>query len=270
MQGRKAEVVEGLRARISALENRPVLANHPAAYRKGEASGLLDTAPGLFHELFTPEARNGGALLGFSLALAKSFLKPERPAVLFVQLGKDTPDLGLPFGGGLSAFGFDPKTLILVRTASIIEFLWAMEEAIACRHVAAVIGEVGRPPKQLDFTASRRFSLRAADAGTSAFILRYGRDREASAATFRWEVLPEQSSEKPFDARAPGGPRWRVRLEKGLLGGSFGQKHWLLGWTEHGLVAFEHGEPAGTGADGTPPSHGAVPAALAHGLPQTA
>ena len=270
MQGSKAKVVEHLRAHITALEKRPLLYADPTAVTNSSAAGVLQTAPGLLHEVFTPERRNGGPLLGFALALARDFLSPERPAVLFVQLTKDSSELGLPFGGGLSAFGFDPHSLVLIRVRTIVEFLWAMEEAICCRAVAAVIGEVAIMPKLLDFTASRRLSLRAQAAGTSAFILRYGREREASASTFRWEVHPQESAETPFDPRAPGAARWRVQMEKGVLQGGLGQKDWFLGWTENGLVAIERGASAHNGAGPQTAPHGPVPATLADRLPQTA
>src|SRR5690606_31798639 len=106
----------------------------------------------------------------------------------------------------------------LIRAATITELLWALEEALACRAVAAVIADLARPHKALDFTASRRLALRSAASGGSLFLTRYGRGREASAARYRWRVVPRPSRPAPWDARAPGGPRWRVTLEKGRLG----------------------------------------------------
>ena len=145
-----------------------------------------------------------------------------------------------------------------------------MEEAIACRAVAAIVADVANTPKILDFTASRRLSLRSASAGTSTFILRYGREREASAAKLRWRVDPQPSPAAPFDPRAPGEPRWRITLEKGRLAG--GQTEFLLDWTHNGFELAEQSEMGGTTrplpAPATAPS-GAQPASLGHRLPKT-
>src|SRR5690606_31502757 len=111
---------------------------------------------------------------------------------------------------------------------------WAAEEALGCRAVAAVVADVAGQPKNLNFTASRRLSLRAAAAGTSIIVLRYGRWREASAAQLRWRIAGAGSGPTPFDARAPGETRWRSTLEKGVVAGTR-QTEWLLGWTEHGF-----------------------------------
>src|SRR5690606_34372292 len=151
--------------------------------------------------------------------------------VIYLQLADEAQQLGLPYGPGLLSFGFDPAALVLVRAATMGELLWAAEEAIACRAVAAVVADIGGHPKLLDFTASRRLSLRAAATGGSIFMLRYGTGREASAAQLRWRLSPAPSALRRWDAKAPGAQRWRVDLEKGTLLKK--QTAWLLGWTEN-------------------------------------
>ena len=44
---------------------------------------------------------------------------------------------------GSTSFGLDPDAVVLIRTDTIVELLWAMEEAIACRAVAAVVADIG-------------------------------------------------------------------------------------------------------------------------------
>jgi protein ImuA len=148
------------------------------------------------------------------------------------------------------------------------ELLWAIEEAIACRAVACVVADIGTHSKLLDFTASRRLSLRAAATGGSIFLLRYGVGREASAAHLRWRLSPAQSGQRRYDAKAPGPPRWQLELERGTLIKQ--QTAWLLGWTEHGLETFELERQSGDGRIRNPAFPGPVPAQLAHRLPQTA
>jgi protein ImuA len=268
---RKAHALAALKARIARLENRPVLAGG-AALVPGKTTALLAAPPGLLHEVFTDERRNAGASLGFALGQTRALLSPTRPALLVLQLRKDAQDMGLPYGSGLKSFGIDPAAVILGRLENITELLWALEEAVCCRAVAAVIADIAGSPKTLDFTASRRLSLRAAGAGTSIFFLRYGRDREASAAQLRWRLTPELSAETMFDARAPSGPRFLVALEKGRLVAAAktagAGEDFLLDWTKNGFVVVdESAKSASSRLAGTAP-HGAVPAALGDRLSQ--
>lgn len=272
MLGNKREKMEALRARIEQIEQRPVLAQGAALLQQRKGQDLLSAPGGLVHEIFADERRNCGAALGFALAQARGLLSAERPAILCMQLMREVQDMGLPYGAGLKAFGVDPANVVLTRTENIVEFLWAVEEAVSCRAVAGVIADIGSQPRALDFTASRRLSLRAESAGTSVFLIRYGKEREASAARLRWRVSPAISPIAAFDARAPGGPRWRVQLEKGRLGPAArraGALDLVLDWTENGFVMVNSGTAEARAAlTGSAPLPRAVPAALGDRLPQ--
>ena len=237
-----------LRDVIADIERKPALA---------EARTLaVDTAPGAFprfsgglvQEVFTDSVRNGGASLGFALGQARSLLTPRRLAVLYLQLDADAQFFGLPYGPGLSSFGFDPDQLYIVRTRDMKDLLWVAEEALACRAVAGIVAEIGGVPEALDFTASRRLSLRAAESGTSLFLLRYGQERQASAAHLRWHLAPQGSGRKAFDERAPGAARWSLTLEKGAALAPV--TRFLLEWTEHGFATIP-AEPGGKSRSGT-------------------
>lgn len=273
MLGTKLEKMQALRARIEQIEKRPLLAGGAALLQQGRDQDLLSTPGGLLHEIFSDEQRNGGAALGFALAQARGLLTAERPALLCMQLVCEAQEMGLPYGAGLKSFGLDPDSVVLTRAENIVELLWAIEEAVSCRAVAAVVADIGSHPKALDFTATRRLSLRAQGAGTSVFLTRYGREREASAAKLRWRVSPSVSKSVTFDARAPGGPRWRVELEKGRLGPAAqraGTVDFLLDWTENGFVVVDSGR-VGEGTSALPdraPTSRAVPPALGDRLSQ--
>ena len=195
-----------LRDTIADIERKPALAE-PRPLLHADAAGFPLPAGGLLQEIFTDERRHAGAVLGFALGQARSLLTTARPAVIYLQLAKEGQEMGLPYGPGMISFGFNPDALVLVRAANMIELLWAAEEAIACRAVAAVIAEIAGHQKLLDFTASRRLGLRSAEAGSSMLLLRYGTGREASAAHLRWRITPVLSAAKRFDALAPGAPR---------------------------------------------------------------
>jgi protein ImuA len=270
---KKQSLIE-LKARIAALENRPVLAESAVLARQDGVAedDILAVPAGLLHEVFTNEQRNAGAALGFAFGHAGRLLNIERPAMLYLQLGHEAQEFGLPYGAGLASFGLDPKTVILGRMQSMAELLWAMEEAVSCRAVAAVVADIGSHHKALDFTASRRLSLKAASAGASILILRYGLEREASAARLRWHVMPATSGIMAFDARAPGEARWLARLEKGY----FAQERegldrgWLLGWKENGFYRIEDRDDGAERAVSGAAPHGAAFAALGYRLSQTA
>jgi len=256
-----------LRETIADIERKPALAEARVRVEQ-QGSGFPILAGGMLQEIFTDERRNAGALLGFALAQARGLLTQQRMAVIYLQLADEAQKLGMPYGPGLLSFGFDPDALVLVRAANMAELLWAAEEAIACRAVAAVVADIGSHSKLLDFTASRRLSLRAAATDGSIFLLRYGQGREASAAHLRWRLSPAQSAPRRYDAKAPGPLRWHAELEKGVLIKK--QTEWLLGWTENGYTAFT---PQRRDADrlvSDAPLSRAVPAQLADGLPQTA
>ena len=249
--------LDALRAQIAALEKRPVLAGGAAqSLRTQDKAGLLAQkrdseedellallrAPaGLLHEVFADEHRQSGTALGFTLGLARSLIAQNRQALIYLQLSAEEQEIGLPYGLGFQNFGLTPDTLVIGRIGTVPEMLWAVEEALACRAVAGVIVDLASHPKALDFTVSRRISLRAAAAGTSAFLIRYGKGREASAARLRWHVKPGVSAGQPFDASAPGNPRFDIEIEKLRLGQitKTEQQHLILDWTENGFVSVD-------------------------------
>lgn len=260
MQGR-VQTLETLRQRVAALETGPLLEAPDSV-----PVGLLATPRGSLHEVFADSLVNSGAALGFALAQARRCIEPERPGLLILQLKADAQEIGLPYGLGLKSFGLDNEAIVLIRTDTIVELLWAMEEAIACRAVGAVVADIATPHKALDFTASRRLALRASSAGAAVFVVRYARDREASAARFRWRVVPELSGAQPFDNRAPGPPRWRVTLEKGSLGkrrkATAEGEVFLVDWTGNEFVLADQNSRDFAGAQDVAALSGAAPAAL--------
>lgn len=179
------------------------------ASRAAEADGppLPDTArPGLV-ELFPDRPLGTGAL-----GLALSALAPgldERP-VLWVLDAAVARQVGRPCLHGLAEWGLGNLLLVCPRDARAA--LWAMEEALSCDAIGAVVGELWGNPRALDFTASRRLALAAERRGVPVVLLRPSADADLSAARARWRVASAPSARHPFDANAPGHPRWRAEL----------------------------------------------------------
>jgi Uncharacterized conserved protein len=265
---RHRQRLAALRDIIAEIERKPALAELRAGAAL-ERDGAFPRLPGgLVQEVYTDTVRNGGASLAFALGQARQLLSGRRQAVFYLQLAADGGFFGLPYAPGLVHFGLDPARLLLVRTADMTEFLWAAEEILACRAVAAIIADTGGDTRPLDFTASRRLSLRACASGTSLFLLRYGQAREASAAHLRWHLLPGRSGSRPHDERAPGRPRWRLVLERETSLKRQGE--WLLEWRQDGFATLSARSTGPQRDDAGTALPGAVPAALAHRLPQTA
>ena len=264
---KQAEIAR-LRAQIATLEQRPALAENAAQGAAETEEGFLAAVPGLVQEVFVDDVRHAGAALGFALGQARALMSGDRPVTVYLQLAAEGQETGLPFGPGLKRFGIHPGALLLVRPADMADLLWSAEEALGCGAVAAVIADVGRPSTKLDFTASRRLSLRSGGSGGSMVFLHYGRWRQASAAQMRWHLVPAASARVPFDRRAPGNPRWRVTLERHFLEKQ--TRQWLLEWTENGFKPISGLAPSRLAPSGRAALPHAQPAGLADRLSQTA
>ena len=264
----RQERLAALRDTIADIERKPALAEmRQRAF--GADDGQFPSFPGgLSQEIFTDAVRNGGASLGFALGQARSLLTPKRLAVIYLQLVSDAQFFGLPYGPGLLSFGFDPNQLIIVRASTMRDLLWGAEESLACRAVAGIVADIGGDPEPLDFTASRRLSMRAAESGASLFLLRYGQERQATAAHLRWRLTPHRSGRRQFDDRAPGEARWTLKLEKG----NAGQRNleWLLEWKENGFKTLPHWIGTAHRPLARPAFPGALSALLGDRIPQTA
>ncbi|QQR39162.1 ImuA family protein [Devosia rhizoryzae] len=254
-----------LRHVIADIERKPALSDPAKRLDSASTQGFPVLPAGLVQEVFCDAQRDTGASLGFALAQAKALMSAKRPAVFYLQLEKDSQSLGLPYGPGLSSFGIDPRHLVIVRTADMAEFLWAAEEIVSCRAVAAIVADVRGEPKLLNFTASRRLTMRASSNKVSLFMLRYGDRRESSASALRWRLTPYRSGKNPYDDRGIGAARWRLQLEKGRIAGN--QVEWLVEWTKNGIAVVA--QPANTNPWRFPtPVPGAQPAILADRLSQ--
>ena len=202
-------------ARIEAGEGVSQAARAPPRVRFTDAAPLaLDSAlgpltGGALYDVVPAQAGDGATASGFALALALRFsaAEPHRRIVWITEdfAGRET---GLPYGPGLQAFGAALERLILVRAPQGPQLLWAMEEALKCRALGAVIGEIWSGARHYDLTASRRLALAARAGGAPGLILHAGapgRGRNVSAAPLRFEV-------SALPARKP------LILRSGLLG----------------------------------------------------
>jgi protein ImuA len=238
----KRELLHALERRIAEIEKRPVTfgdgmramkssdSRGQAPWRLGvepidEALSQSRLDPHGLHDIAAETARLWPSAVGFSLAILSCLPRSAAGALLWCQTRRMAQDFGRLYGHGLAAFGLDPSRLVLVSAARETDVLWAMEEGLRTRGVAAVIGEVDGA----DFTATRRLALAAMEGHVPALLLRSPRKAgEASAALTRWRIGAYPGSADPWDARAPLHPRWRIELVK-CRGGRPGA--WTVEWS---------------------------------------
>ena len=146
-----------------------------------------------------------GAGTGFLMAAL-----PEGP-VLWAQDRLTRREAGVPFLPGLG------RWLLRADLSRPADVLTAMEDALACPAISAVVGEIWGDPAALDFTATRRLAMRAEAAGRPCWLLRRAGSANASAARTRWRVTAFPSDAGQDDPAAPGDPLWRVELFRSRL-----------------------------------------------------
>ncbi len=188
---RTLALIKAQTATRSALA-RPVLSTGmPPVDRKLPNAGLA--AEGL-HEI------TGTASVGFLIRLLGRLSGP----VLWCVSSSEGRRL---YGPGLVRAGLDPARLTIAAGRSAKDILWAAEEGLKSRVLAAVVLE---PDAALSLTASRRLHLAAETGGGFGFVLSQGVGASVavppSAALTRWSVDPQPAE--------PGQPHpvWSLRL----------------------------------------------------------
>ena len=177
------------------------------------------------HEIAAARESEIAAATGFALALAvrggaphagarlapgwpgqaegRALSQPAGKARLWIAEDLSLAENGLPYGPGLDEAGFVPEQLIRVATARGCDVLWAMEEAMRCRAVGVVIGELRA--SRIDQVATRRLSLAAVAGNTLGLILRTAPDKTPSPAATRWIIGTVPQSRLPPPEPAKGG-----------------------------------------------------------------
>jgi protein ImuA len=211
-------MLEQLRQRLQALQKPAGIEDGPgtlpfgiAAIDEALGGGL---ARGALHEIAAASEAHLAAATGFALGLA-SLRGDARAGVAWLAEDMALAESGAPYGPGLDAFGLQPERLLTVAAARPRDLLWATEEALRCRAIAAVIGEWRHGA--IDMVALRRLSLAATESGALALLLRTAPADDASPAATRWVV-----SAAPNNGLAVH----LVRNRRGPTGS------WILEWSD--------------------------------------
>jgi protein ImuA len=114
------------------------------------------------------------------------------------------------FPSALKAFGIDPHHIIFIDPKNQKDLLWAIEEALKCEGLAAVVGEIA----EISFIASRKLQLAVEQSRVTGILLRVNpRQLNYTASAMRWKIshLP---SDLQDNLPGVGYPKWQVDILK--------------------------------------------------------
>jgi protein ImuA len=136
------------------------------------------------------------------------------------------------FPPALNSFGIQPDRVIFIDVQKEREVLWAVEEALKCPALTAVVGEM----KTLGFTSSRRLQLAVEQSKVTGFIIRnHVENLNATACVSRWRITP-LASHSPEELPGVGFPVWKVELMR-IRNGRTGI--WEVKWANNRFIATE-------------------------------
>lgn len=204
MRGTRADIIAGLQEEILRLQGfkpsnsrsvDPGLGSMNDAFPSG-------TFPlGAVHEFLSAQPEDSAATSGFIAALLSPLMGGEG-AALWISASRTI------FPPALKSFGIDPDRVIFIDLEGEKDVLWAMEEALRCAALTAVVGEV----QEISFTASRRLQLAVEQSRVTGFIVRRHTHRlNTTACVSRWKITP-LPGEPMEDLPGVGFPHWRVEL----------------------------------------------------------
>jgi protein ImuA len=199
---------------------------------KGIGLGPLESAfpngvfpTGTIHEMICPMPEQAAATSGLIAGLLSSLMK-QGGACLWISTSRKL------FPPSLIAFDLEPDRMIFIDLQREKDVLWAMEEALKCEGLAAVIAEV----REISFAQSRRLQLAVESSKVTGFLLRNDpRKLNTTTCVARWQVTP-LSSEFEDGLPGVGFPRWQVELLR-VRNGTPGS--WNLEWIDGGFVPVE-------------------------------
>lgn len=221
------KIIEQLQQQILSMEGNRQLAGQQAKLGLGELEMAFHGRVfprGVIHEFISDTAEQAACTSGF-IGVVLARLMQQNGCCMWISA---RPRRAL-FPSALPFFGIAPERILFVDTSTPKETLWALEEALKCEALTAVVGELS----ELSFNDSRRLQLAVEKSHVTGFIHRFRPKTEnAVACVSRFRVSPLPS--EPADGLpGVGFPRWNVRLLK-ARNGKPGE--WQVQWSPAGLA----------------------------------
>jgi len=216
----KKEIIYELQQEILLREGfKPTSAEASGEFGLGTIESAFPNAvfpTGTIHEFINATPEHQAASGGFITGLLKTLMQ-QGGACLWISTSRTI------FPPALKSFGVDPHRFIFIDLNREKDVLWAIEEALKCEGLAAVIGEV----RELTFAQSRRLQLAVEKSKVTGFILRSDEQKITSTTcTARWKITPI-ASVSDDELPGVGFPRWNVELLK-VRNGNPGT--WQMEW----------------------------------------
>ncbi len=225
-EGNKENIIAALQADILKLQG----FKQPDAGGIDPGLGPINAAfpnrtfpTGAIHEFLANSPEDTAATCGFVSGILGS-LAGDSGNVLWISTSPRV------FPPALKRFGIKPEHVFFIHLRTQQHILWAMEEALKCRAISAVIAEI----KDLSFTASRRLQLAVEESQVTGFVLRQNvKSLNTTASVAKWRIT-SIPSEPIDDLPGLGYPSWRVELLR-IRNGKPGV--WEMKWTPTGFKA---------------------------------
>jgi protein ImuA len=224
----KANIVGELQEAILRLQGFKSFTNPEVQIGLGPINNAFPNATfpiGCIHEFIAASIEDTAATTGFISGLL-SLLTKRNGISLWISSSRTL------FPPALKQFGIEPDHFIFIDLKNESDVLEAMDEALKCAAVNAVIGQV----KNISFKASRRLQLAVEQSQVTGFVLRQNSGKvNPTACVSRWKIT-HLRSETIDDLPGIGFPAWRVELLK-IRNGKPG--NWDMQWRDGRLVSLE-------------------------------
>lgn len=200
---RKSDVFAELQSSILRLQGFKSSKNESLNFGLGPINASFPNGSfpmGAVHEFLSEQNGIIASTTGFIAGLF-SHLMGSTGAALWISSSRTL------FPPALKNFGVEPDRFIFIDLKKEKDVIWAMEEALKCNALAAVVGEM----REIDFTASRRLQLAVEQSQVTGFVVRNNyRNLTTTACVSRWKIspLPSESIELP----GIGFPKWKIEL----------------------------------------------------------
>lgn len=225
MSQQKADILAGLQADILRLQGFKTMQNTVLESGLGPLKYAFPNATfplGAIHEFISSKPEETAASIGFLSGLL-NILMGTNGAVLWISTSR------MLYPPALKSFGLHPERFIFIDVSKERDALWALDEALKCSALTAVVGEL----PNITFTHSRRLQLAVEESQVTGFLLRnQPRTIGTTASISRWYIKPLPSA--PIDdLPGIGFPKWNVNLQR-IRNGKPGT--WDIQWTDGRFV----------------------------------
>lgn len=228
MPGVKADIIAQLQHEIIHIQGfTPKLNDSIPDIDLGPVNAAFANATfpiGAVHEFLCPVKEHAAAATGFVSILTGKLMRHGGACIWITTAGTIFPP-------ALKTFCIPPERVIFIALQRTKDALWALEEALKCEGISAVIAEI----PELSFTQSRRLQLAVEQSKVTGFILRISPgNANTTACVTRWKITPIPSELKE-GLPGVGFPRWHVDLLK-VRNGHPGT--WKMEWIDGQCVVI--------------------------------